>query len=172
MGLGTLYGAEHSAMGLSTPLWGRGHSMGCSVVYWSILVYTGRRRPPLPVSLSVPLSDPPKGKWEEMGGGGAPILGQNLRFLGLFGPHFGAKSGHLGPNGAIWGQKSPIWGKMGSFLGSERPKFGAKGLISAQCSPIRGRRRRFWGEIARFWGPKVHLGAAFPHFGAESPILG
>ena len=126
MGLGTLYGAEHSAMGLSTPLWGRGHSMGCSVVYWSILVYTGRRRPPPPVSLSVPLSNPQRGngrKW----GGGRQFWGKISAFWGFWGRTLGRKA-------AIWGQKAPFGGRS--------PQFGAK------WAP-------FWGRSAPNLGQKV-----------------
>ena len=145
MGLGTLYGAEHSAMGLSTPLWGRGHSMGCSVVYWSILVYTGRRRPPLPVSLSVPLSDPPKGKWEEMGGGG--------------GANFGAKSPLFGAFwAALWGEKRPFGAKR-RHLGAEVPNLGQNGLLFGVGAP-------------QIWGKRFNFRSAFPNSGPKAAILG
>ena len=144
MGLGTLYGAEHSAMGLSTPLWGRGHSMGCSVVYWSILVYTGRRRPPPPgVALSSSFR-PPKGEMGGNGGGGA---------------NFGAKSPLFGAFwAALWGEKRPFGAKR-RHLGAEVPNLGQNGLLFGVGAP-------------QIWGKRFNFRSVFPNSGPKAAILG
>ena len=133
MGSGTLYGAEHSAMGLGTRLWGWGHwygaehtAMGPGTLYGvqcCILVYTGlywEAPPPPPRCRSQFLFPTPKGEMGGNEGGGGANFGVKSPLFGAFwAPTLGRKA-------AIWGQKSPIGGKRRSFFGVRTPHLGQK----------------------------------------------